>query len=862
MTISSDFLERKFLPFVEKPNRYVGLETGLPILPERPVLRVALGFPDLYDLGMSYLGLRILLHLATKIPGISCERVFMPWFDAAQRLRALNLPLFTLETKTPLNELDLIGFNLQYELHATNVLAMLDLGRIPLYAEERSESDPIVLGGGPHTAQPEAFAPFFDALAIGDGEEIFPEILTILKSEKQKGSLRQKRIRALGDLQGIYLPSYYIPQFTKGGKYRGIKCFDSNLPLAIKSRITPALLPKYYNPSPFLPMLETAHNRLVLEVARGCSRGCRFCAPGMTNRPVRERPVGDLVAEAEIGLATTGYSEVSLLSLSTADYRYLPELLDALAPVLKKHRAALSFPSLRPDLLTAQMADRASEETRTGLTFAPEAATPRLRSVINKETSNEALLNAVGLAFKKGWRLVKLYFMIGLPEETEEDVLATVELIKEVERIAVSYRGQKLNISISPFSPKPHTPFELEPQLESAEVRRRLSLLKMNLRGHRMVNIETRAPEIAMVETAIARSDRRGARAIERSYREGGMFDAWSDGFNYDRWKRAFEKADLNLPLLTGSIDKKYPLPWEHIDLGIDRDFLRSELEKAMKGEFTDDCRKDSCQLCGLQNQPELPCPDLPELPVIIPAIGEQAAIPDSFNRCRLVYRRLLASRFTAHLDAMEALKRSLRRLSVPLEFTKGFKPHLRITSSPPLMVGLLSDAEFLDFGIADPWNAELDRKLQDFLPSGFELVQVVNPVAAKPNIGALNFFLYRVIPHDLKKLRGIRERIQQILYSERLPVERVRPDKVIRLDARPGLWKLEAEDGSILIGLRTLTGPCARVTDIISLLMCPKWIRKPPADPEVIADWEITRIGMWWELNDVRTSPLENRRI
>lgn len=866
MPLDLKYLQERFLPFVEKPDRYTGAELALPELPNRSILRAAIAFPDLYELGMSYLGLRILLHLGNQVPGVSCERVFMPWFDAVERLRALDLPLFTLETKTPLHELDLLGLNLQYELHATNILAMLELGRIPARAEQRTEADPIVLGGGPLAYNPEPFSPFFDAIAVGDGEEIFPEILSILIEEKSKGSSRARRIRALGDVPGIYLPSYYQPQYDKNGEYVGLKPTDSGLPSTIWARITPTLLPEHYPRRPVVPTLEATHNRLVLEIARGCSRGCRFCGPGMSNRPVRERPISDLVHEAQTGLEATGYSQVSLLSLSTADYRYLEPLLTSLDPVLIAHQASLSFPSLRPDRFTVSMAERASAQLHTGLTFAPEAATPRLRAVINKDTTDEALLQAARVAFEHGWGKLKLYFMIGLPTETDEDVKAIVKMVRQVEAIGRIHHGRRINVSISPFSPKPHTPFERLSQLPLEDLHRRLGILSNGLRGGRSINLEVRAPEISRVECAISRSDRRGADAIEASYRAGGLFDAWRDGFDWQRWVEAFHTAGLNLEKITGRINAGKPLPWDHIDAGISPDFLESELNAAQKPEFTPDCRTSNCQFCGLQIRSDLTCPEIPDLFIDVssitpPAVGFQKlteAVPSSNRRYRLKYSRGQESRFTGHLSVMGILERALRRLGVPIEFTQGYRPHPRLAFSPPLGVGMTSRGEFVDFGIGAEWSSSLMDRLREALPPGIEAINVIELPKNQPSIGAINTFFYRACERAASTPGNYRREIEALLSSQTLPILRTQPKKARAFDARPSIWKLAQDGEFIFIGLKAVGGPVPRIDEILQLIMGFGRDTIPMATSEIIAAWEIERIEMGWEIGGIFISPTQ----
>ncbi len=863
MPLDPTLLERQFFPFVLKADRYTGAELNLPTAPENPILRIALAFPDLYELGMSYLGLRILIHCARRVEGVAVERVFMPWFDAVQRLRRQRIPLFTLESKTPLRELDLIGFSLQYELHATNVLAMLDLGGIPLRACDRGENDPIVLGGGPLAYHPEPFAPFFDAVAVGDGEDLLPEILQVLREGKLGRKSRRMRLRAFGDLDGVYLPGEYEPCCSKTGVFLGWKKKDASLPDAVSARITRALLPEYYPESPIVPTLEATHNRLVVEIARGCSRGCRFCGPGMCNRPVREKPVAEILREVETGLNATGYGELSLLSLSTADYSRLEDLLDALAPLLTARQTSLSFPSLRPDRFTPQMADRAAAGTRTGLTLAPEAATPRLRGVINKATTDEDLLNAARLAFERRWKSLKLYFMIGLPTETDEDAAALGELVKKIAGLAREFGGRNLNVSLSPFSPKPHTPFEREGLAPVEDLDRRIGRLKSDLGRNRLINLEVRDYEVTRLETAIARGDRRLADGIEAAFRTGGIFDAWSDGFSASRWREALEKNGLDLDRLTGALSPDEPLPWKIIQAGISEDFLEREREAAARSEFTPDCRAEdsNCHLCGLHLHPGMPCPEI----LRTPAYSADKTVRASedhppIHRYRLIYRRTHPARYVAHLDAVAALERALRRLRIRLEYTAGMKPHPRLIASPPLPVGMTSRAEYLDFGMEGEWKfsggegAErcVSAAASLILPPGFEAVSLFPRPAHSPSLGSLNVFLYRAVSFREVDAVAVEREIEGFLAAQSVPLLRTGPDSTRVCDARPAVWKLEREAaGAILIGMKSAGGPMPRALDLLALL-----VKQSPE--EILSEWALERVDMSWDLEGVRSHPAE----
>jgi radical SAM-linked protein len=571
----------------------------------------------------------------------------------------------------------------------------------------------------------------------------------------------------------------------------------------------------------------------------------------MVNRPVRERSVDELLRQADRGLTATGYNEVSLLSLSTADYRALDQLLEGLQPILEKHRASLSFPSLRPDRFTAQMAERAGAFSRTGLTFAPEAATPRLRGVINKQTSDEALLKAAELAFSKGWQVIKLYFMIGLPTETEEDVDAMVDLVREVDSIRRKTKGKQINVSLSPFSPKPHTPFQRESQISADEVRGRYTVLKEGLRRHRAVKLDLRDPEIALVETALIRGDRGVGETIAHGYRMGGVFDAWSDGFRAERWVKAFARCGIDIYRTVGAVPDDVVLPWSHINAGLSEDFLTAELKMATRRRFTPDCREGKCHYCGLQLREELPCPEIPPPPAArktpAPLIASQ---PSFIQRCRLVYRRTEKAMYHSHLSVVAALERALRRLGIPLEFTRGFKPHVRLIASPPLGVGMTSRCEALEFGIGARWNTELFDRLKNALPPGIIPVEVFELAGKQPSLGSLNVFLYRLELLEGFPDAGVQDRITKMLSCGELRFVRSDRSGVRTFDARPCLWKLEAKENCLMIGVRSVGGPMPRMEEILERLL-PERKHRPLA-----AYWRTERVGMWWTIGDKLVSP------
>lgn len=589
---------------VEKPARYIGGEVNSIVKPPGSVaVRMALAFPDVYEVGMSHLGSHILYNVVNQIPHFACERAFYPWPDAVEQLRRTARPLTSLESDLSLSAFEVIGFTLQYELTYTTILAMLDLGGVTLRSAQRRPEEPLVLGGGPGAANPEPLAEFFEAFALGDGEEVLPEILeTVAASAWRHRRTRENReglLRELSRLEGVYVPALYRLEETKEGLLCPLPA-EAEAPATIRRRVLRSLEEAPYPTAPVVPWVEAVHDRAQLEIARGCTRGCRFCAAGMLYRPVRERSVATLRRQAREIIAHTGFDQISLVSLNCPDYSRIEELLDGLHQDLAEEVVAISLASLRTDSFSVSLAERLRRVRKTGLTFAPEAATERMRRVINKGVSEEDLLAAVKAATASGWRRVKLYFMLGLPYEEDEDVVAIAGLVERLRREARGKRGLEISVSVSALVPKPHTPFQWFSGVSLGELRRRQGLLRqaMPTKG---VRLSLHDPEMGLVERLLARGDRRLGRVLERVYRKGGVLEAWTEHFSLARWEEACREAGLDLH--TEVAREWHPgqrLPWDHLDWGVSKEFLRQEWERAATGGVTPDCREGGCQQCGL----------------------------------------------------------------------------------------------------------------------------------------------------------------------------------------------------------------------------------------------------------------------
>jgi len=590
---------------VEKPARYIDSEWGAVKKPEAQY-RAALLYPDVYEIGMANQGLAILYAALNALPDVAAERVYLPWTDMSELMRAEGVPLFTLESCTPVAECDLLGITLPYELTYSNILEALSLAGLPLRAADRTDSHPIVLGGGPCVYNPEPVAPFFDAILIGEGEDAVAEIVAAHRRATDAGLDRAQTLKALSEVPGVYVPSLYEVRVTLAG-HTVVHAACDDAPLPVRKRVVADLGAHRAPVAPVVPFMDVVHDRVGVEVLRGCTRGCRFCQAGMVYRPVRERSADDIVRDAVAALRCTGYDEVSLTSLSTTDHSQLSEVLRRLKRRLEGTGTNVSLPSLRVDSFGVEAARLvAGAGRKSGLTLAPEAGTQRMRDVINKNVTEEDLLSAVTTAFRSGWRRVKLYFMIGLPTETDADIAGIGELVTKVmaEARAVTPPDQRgsvrVAVSVSTLVPKADTPFQWEGQIPLAEVWRKQSILRDSM-PRKGVDLSWHDAEVSLLEGAMARGGREIADAIEFAWRDGARFDAWTERFSLARWTNAFERAGLDLPASAErSFGRDDVLPWSHISAGVSSAYLWKEYERSLTGAVTTDCSFDSCTACGV----------------------------------------------------------------------------------------------------------------------------------------------------------------------------------------------------------------------------------------------------------------------
>lgn len=603
-------LNDEILLKIDKPARYIGGEVNS-IMKDREHIdiRFAMCFPDVYEIGMSHLGIQIIYDMLNQFEDTWCERVYSPWMDLDEIMRKENIPLFALESQEPVKDFDFLGITLQYEMCYTNVLQVLDLAHIPLKASERTEDDPIVIGGGPCSYNPEPIAPFFDLFYIGEGETQYRPLLDLYKQCKKEGKSRREFLLLAGRLPGIYAPGFYEVSYKEDGTIKSFLPTEKGLPVEIMKEMVTDLSDTYYPKKPVVPFIKVTQDRVVLEIQRGCIRGCRFCQAGQLYRPVRERSLEFLKEYALEMLKATGHEEISLSSLSSSDFSALPEFMDYLIEVCKERHVNISLPSLRIDAFSLDVMSKVQDVKKSSLTFAPEAGTQRMRNVINKGLTEEVILNGAKLAFEGGWNKVKLYFMLGLPTETDEDARGIAELSNEIAKlyydtVPKEKRNGKVQITASTsfFIPKPFTPFQWAPMctkeqfLDKAHVVKTAVLEQLNKKS---IKYNWHEADVSVLEGIFARGDRKIADVILMAYEKGCIYDAWGEYYKHDIWLECFDACGIDIDFYTTrerSLDEIFP--WDFISCGVTKDFLKREWQHALSEEVTPNC-KMACQGCG-----------------------------------------------------------------------------------------------------------------------------------------------------------------------------------------------------------------------------------------------------------------------
>ena len=756
----------KILPTVSKPTRYLGNEVNAvkKELNNPEQVRFALAFPDIYDVGMSHLGLKILYQILNSRDDVWSERVYAPWIDMEKKMRAKGIPLFTMESASPLRDFDIIGFSLQYEMSYTNVLNMLELAQIPLLATDRVGVDarayPLIIAGGPCVFNPEPMADFIDLFVIGDGEEVITEIVDCYKAHRDRD--KKELLGKMAGIEGVYVPSLASVEEQPDGilvvtKYpmdaeRSINPESSmQTPvLRVRKRIVKDLDSAPYPVDYLVPYMRPIHDRAIIEIMRGCSRGCRFCQAGMIYRPVREKASAVVERLADELIKNTGYEELSLSSLSTCDHSSIYEIVHRLSESLgmEKH-VSISLPSLRIDAFSIGMAQKLGSTGRTGLTFAPEVATQRMQNVINKYIPRSEVLSTVEDAFSTGWNSLKLYFMIGLPTETEEDVVEIAHLVKEILDVALRInRRASLNVSVSTFVPKAHTPFQWERQSSMDEIQQKQKLLMDKMRSFlprsrrsdRRVNVSFHSPQVSYLEGVFARGDRRLGQVLLAAHTLGCKLDGWSESFDFDAWMQAFTQCRIDPDVYQNARRHDQVMPWDHIDACLRKDFLLAERDRAYGSELTPDCRQGVCTECGVRDMLDAGCwmldasgtrreGDAARLRVPASPLKAKPSVPASqkhpVTKIRFQFAKREEVKFISHLNLLNTFTRAFRRAGIPIAYSHGFNPHPKISFGSVLPVGTTSECEFADIDFeAYIEPDDFIARTNDQLPPGLEILE------------------------------------------------------------------------------------------------------------------------------------------
>ena len=799
--MTQDILD-ELLAAAEKPSRYIGTEVNA-VRKEKANVRFLLAFPDTYEVGMSHLGLQILYSVLNALPDVAAERCFAPWPDREHQLRLRRLPLTSLDSKSPMADFDVIGFSLQYELSYTNILNMLDMGGIPLKSSDRPDHHPLIIAGGPCAFNPAPLSTFIDAFVIGEGEEAVAEITTAVSKGKKQKIKRSAMLERLAEIQGIYVPAVH-------GKN-----------IMIKKRRAIDLNAWPHPTRPVVPLMQTVHDRIVLEIARGCTRGCRFCQAGMLWRPYRERNAKLIEDMADQALQATGHDEISLLALSSGDYSCIEPLIQNL---MKKHyaeRVALALPSLRVESLSRTLIEEIRRTRKTSFTLAPEAGTDKMRQIINKGNTAGDLLASVDQIFAAGWKSIKLYFMIGLPHEEDRDLDGIVDLAYQALR-AARRRGQ-VTVSLSTFVPKPHTPFQWEKQLSLDEIYNRQNFIRQRM-NNRNLSVKWHDARMSLLEGLFSRGDEKIGDLLLLAWQKGCRFDGWSEIFRFDLWQEAIGEAGIHIEDYLRERTVTEPLPWDNIDCGVSRDFLLSEREKSDELTATPDCRYDDCQNCGVcdfsETQNIFSDKDLPAAAADVKS-PSAAAIEKVY---RLSFAKTGSARFLSHLELAMALTRALRRSSLALAYSAGFHPHPKISFSTATSVGMESLQEYMDVTAFEYPNdlSLLKNEINAALPEGIKITDLqLLSYAAKDLARALYGFAYDLMmPADMdeEKMQNMAKSIDQFLAAESFPISRQSKGKNVTRDIRPFVetMTLDAKEKKVAITVRHAQTGSVRPIDII----------------------------------------------
>lgn len=838
----SKVLYNEILPRVEKPSRYLGTELNTRHKDRDDVdLRMSLVFPDLYDLGLGNVGLLIMYSILNDLDWCWCERAYSPGLDMESELRTRNLGLFCHESKDTLDEMDLIGITLQSELTYTNVLTIIDLAGFPLRAVDRADDAPLFFAGGPTSFNPEPMAPFFDFFVIGEGEAVIVEIAEAGRLVKDLP--RMERLEAMSEIEGVYVPEFYPFDILDDGQV--LPKVDAP---KIRKRVVDSLDGAKFPTDYIVPYTQQVHDRLSLEVLRGCTQGCRFCQAGMVTRPVRERSLKNIDQLMKESLEKTGYEEVSLVSLSTCDFSRPLQLVDQAARRGRESRVSISLPSLRLDSFSVEMADKVADVRRSGLTFAPEAASPRLRGVINKWIPDEGLLEMSLEAFRRGWKHVKCYFMIGLPTERDEDIEAIVDLcFRNLEVGRTVNKNARIHLGVSTFVPKPFTPFQWAEQIDMEETERRQRILDTGFKKTGSIKFGRHDSRTTFIEGLITRADRRCADLIETAWRHGARFESWDELCNLNAWLKAIDDTNYDVAFALGERDPEQRLPWDHIDILIPKEWFQEDWARAMEYKHAPDCRAGKCHMCGvifreqelcshmLKNQRQGRIEEKNWTPEPLPTYVE----PEPIQRIRFRVGRQGDPTFLSHLEWMNAWIRTLRRARTPLSYSQGFHAHPKVNFAAAAPVGEESRGDYMDVVLKEFVHpSDLLERVKAVLPEGFLAMSAedvpLRSASLMSSVTGVEYTMYA----DVDDVEMLESRVSEILASDEVMVDRKVKNKKkgrgrgrngsgrksISLDIRPMIYGLAVESGNdhqAVIEFTTMDfdGRLAKPKEILKLL-------------------------------------------
>lgn len=802
MQLDSVFFEQAILSRVERPAQYTGGESNSYNKSwQQAGTKMCFAFPDTYEIGMSHLGLRLLYETINNGSAHLCERTFMPLDDMQQLLRDNDLPLFSWESRHALADFDVLGFTLQSELSYSNILFMLELAKIPLLSDMRSADYPLIIAGGPCVYNPEPLADFIDLFVIGEGEEVTIELLDLLQKAKETGLSKEQLLQQAAGIAGIYVPCFYQAEYREDGRFAKLVPMEG-IAETIKKRILPDLDTAPFPDKPLLPSIKPVHDRIMLEIMRGCTHGCRFCQAGIIYRPLREKSAENLLANAREQVAGSGYDEITLLSLSSADYSDIMPLMEDLLAEHSGCGIGISLPSLRVDAMSVGLAARTQEVRKSGITLAPEAGSQHLRDIINKGVSEEDILNAAAAAFSQGYTSVKLYFMIGLPYEDDADILAIAELCGKILQLAKKHKPKdikkpiKITLGVSSFVPKTHTPFQWLGQDSVTKLQAKQQLLREAIRPIKAVSVNFHDVRVSLLEAVFARGDRRLAAVLQKAVAKGCHLDGWTEHFNFAAWQDAFAEAGMDMEQIAGrQFAFGEALPWQHIDCGVSNEWLAKECVKAGRAQLTEDCRYGECSDCGVCDE-HWQSVYATKRPLNKAPRNKRPGELTQLNkyRCRIAVEGQLI--WISHLDLLAAMEKALRRSGLPIAYSQGFNPHMQISWGPAHPVGLASDCEYLDLIFAEPAPADWQERLNATLPPGLRLISGREVEMTMPALmAAINYAAYRLEFAADTNQQSLSEAVEKLLADTTCFIERIRPKGNKIVDIRPAIAKMKASD-------------------------------------------------------------------